>query len=458
MIWQPHSGPQTEALARSEDEILYGGARGGGKTEAGLAWLIEPEYYTNRMYKGLVIRKNFDDLSDWIARARLFYHGMAEISGNPPVIRFKHGGFIRTGHLKDSDAYNKYLGHEYHKILIEELTQIPREEDYLKLLSTNRSSVPELKAAAFCTTNPGGAGHNWVKERWVKKARNQTYIDPQSGKSRIFIPSRVEDNPTLMNNDPSYINFLNSLPDRLKRAWRDGDWDAFEGQFFEDYNENIQCIDPFVIPREWPLYAGLDPGWSSPCSFILGTKDFEGTIYNILTYSVAGQSPEQHAKMIKSILLSCKWTEGRMPEVIASGHDAWAKKDRFGIFSHELTFYDVFASNGLYLTKANTDRHNGWWAVKQIMRQEKWKYFDGMNDQLINEMIAVIGDEKDPEDIQGKGNDPNVPDHNLDADRYFKMAVYTPIKPKELKPPMPASAAHIINRNGKKKSISESIF
>jgi len=72
VAWQPHEGPQTEALSRSEFEILYGGSRGGGKTEAGLAWMVEPEFLQNEMYRGLVIRKNVEDLRDWIDRAKIF--------------------------------------------------------------------------------------------------------------------------------------------------------------------------------------------------------------------------------------------------------------------------------------------------------------------------------------------------------------------------------------------------
>lgn len=429
--WSPHDGPQTEILQRSEFELLFGGARGGGKTESGFAWLCEPEYYEHPLYKALVIRKNADDLSDWIARARVFYRGLGEITGNPPVIKWKTGGFARTGHLKDKDAYNKYLGHEYHKILIEEITQIPTLDDYLKLISTARSTVPGLKPQIMATTNPGGVGHAWVKKRWVKPAKNVTVYDPISGRSRIYIPSRVEDNPTLMENDPSYVLYLDSLPERLRKAWREGDWDAFEGQFFEDFNQEESEVEPFDIPEEWPLYGSIDPGWSSPCSFGLRTKDFEGNIYRILTYYVAGASPQEHAKEIKSIIDNCPYTNGRMPKIIVAGHDAWAKKDRFSIVSHEVTFADVFRQHGLFLQRANTDRHNGWWAMKQLMRDKQYKLFKGMNNSGIDELVNAEGDEKDPEDIKGKGNDPNVSDHWLDEDRYGIMSMVRPRAKKE---------------------------
>src|SRR3990167_1698021 len=101
--WEPQP-KQTQALARIEEEILYGGARGGGKTDAGQAWLLYDIGHPK--YRALVIRRNADDLRDWIDRVRTMYAGTgAQVVGNPPEIRFLKGGIIRTGHLKDENAY-----------------------------------------------------------------------------------------------------------------------------------------------------------------------------------------------------------------------------------------------------------------------------------------------------------------------------------------------------------------
>jgi hypothetical protein len=150
--WSPQA-KQEIALARIEDEILYGGARGGGKTEAGQAWLLYDIEYP--FYRALVIRKNADDLKDWVDRARMMYAVVkAEVVGNPPEIRFPKGGKIRTGHLNDDNAYMKYQGTEYQKMLIEELSQIPKEKQYLQLIGSCRSSYPQIKPQVFATTNP----------------------------------------------------------------------------------------------------------------------------------------------------------------------------------------------------------------------------------------------------------------------------------------------------------------
>ncbi len=228
--WKPNEGPQytfLEAVASGEyDEILYGGARGGGKTDAGIMSLLYDKDHP--LYRALVIRRNADDLRDWTDRAERWYLGQDFTrGGTPPEFVHKGGAKIRTGHLKDDNAYSKYQGHEYHKQLIEELTQIPREENYLKLKSSCRSTIPELRPCTIANCNPDGPGFSWVRKRFnINGIPNQPVatVDPITGLKRIFIPSRLADNPHLAK-DPTYKSFLDGLPDGLREAWRDGSWE-----------------------------------------------------------------------------------------------------------------------------------------------------------------------------------------------------------------------------------------
>jgi len=232
---------QELALIQKVDELLFGGARGGGKSTAGTVWLIEPKYISNKHYRGLVIRRNADDLRDWVDRAREMYRPCnAVFVGSPAEIRFPSGAKIRTGHLKDENAYTKYQGHEYQKILMEELTHIQQEGNYEKLLGSCRSTVEGLKPRVFATTNPDGDGFFWVRERFDCENADEKireFKDEETGivKTRLFIPAKVEDNPHLMEKDPGYVAFLNSIKDEtLRRQWREGSWEEpkIEGAYY----------------------------------------------------------------------------------------------------------------------------------------------------------------------------------------------------------------------------------
>lgn len=237
--WHPF--PKQElALLADVDELLMGGARGPGKTECGQIWEVEPDYIENPKYRGLVIRRNSKDLTDWADRAEHLYRSCRAVrTGNPPVFTLPSGAKIRTGHLRDKNAYTQYQGHEYQKVLIEELTQIPREDDYEKLIASCRSTIG-LKAKVFATTNPDGPGHEWVKARFCcdePDMQIRYYKDEATGitRTRLFIPCNVEDNPVLIEKDPGYVAFLNNIKDEvLRKQWREGNWDDFdiEGAYY----------------------------------------------------------------------------------------------------------------------------------------------------------------------------------------------------------------------------------
>ena len=234
VFWQAQP-KQKVALARIEDEILFGGARGGGKTDAGQVWLlydIDKPYY-----RALVIRRNATDLDDWIDRAKTMYAPVgATYTGN--TFTFPSGAKIRTGHLKDDNAFSKYQGHEYQKILIEELTQIVNESDYEKLRASCRSKHADIKSQIFATTNPDGEGRKWVKARWSIPDMPTDIVVTNTGMmTRVFVPSTVEDNQILLNSDTNYLNTLNSIQDEeLRNAWRYGSWSGFglKGSYYKD--------------------------------------------------------------------------------------------------------------------------------------------------------------------------------------------------------------------------------
>lgn len=264
ILWTP-TERQAEALRSTSFETLYGGARGGGKTDAGLAWLLYDK--EEPLLRGLVLRKNAVDLGDWIARAKTFFRPFGvKTTGknNTTEFVFPSGYTIVTGHLKDENAYEKYQGHEYQRVLIEELTHIPSEKLYNSLISSCRSTIQNIRAMVFCTTNPGNAGHAWVKKRFVDPApAGEEFINPKTGRTCRFIPATVEDNPHLMTKDPDYVKYLDSLPDTQRKQWRHGSWEdvELEGAYYaklltKDRITRVPIETSLQVHTYWDLGVG----------------------------------------------------------------------------------------------------------------------------------------------------------------------------------------------------------
>ena len=220
--WMP-TDTQQIALSSTADEILFGGSRGGGKSDTSVRWFL---YYTdNPKFRGLVIRRNATDLVDFIDRMRTVYQPLgAVITGNPAVVKFPSGSLIYTGHLATADAYTRFQGWEIHYLLIEEVTHIPSVKQYEKLLGSVRSTVPGIKTQVFLTTNPGGPGHEWVKERFAIDNKPSKIKFSRDGRTFIYVNATIRDNPHLMEKDPSYMRYLESLPENLKEQWLNGSW------------------------------------------------------------------------------------------------------------------------------------------------------------------------------------------------------------------------------------------
>ncbi len=421
MKWLPFP-KQEQALERPEYEVLYGGARGGGKTDAGLVSLTD--YIDNPYYRGLVIRKNSDDLKDWLDRARRFYFSLGgTVVGNPAEIRFTTGAVIRTGHLKDDNAYTKYQGQEYQHILIEELTQIPTEKLYLQLIASCRTSRPELRPQVFATTNPGGIGHVWVKERFVDPAPPGTpFKDAISRRTRIFIPAKVDDNPALMKADPDYVHTLEALKatdEELWKAWRLGDWDTFAGQFFREFRRDLHVINPFKPDKDkYVFVGGMDWGRTAPFSFHLSAvekvKHKEEYFYRVNTFlEVYGtqKTPQEWAEAIKKsvygfdlLIRDIAWIRGD-PAMFKQADDGG------------ISIADQFSDEGIRIWPGDNDRIGGWalmhkWLSLAPDGKPYWQITRNCNN-LIRTLPTLVHDEHKVEDVETEGED-----HAADDQRY----------------------------------------
>ena len=450
--WKPFPGLQTEILKRSEDLILTGGSRGGFKTETGLAMMANPCYVDNPQFRGLVIRKNTDDLSDWIFRARKFYDGIGQISGRPPVIHWRGGGETVLGHWKDQRTLQKYIGQEFHFMNVEELTQtIGSLQEFMLLLGSLRSTVKGLKPQLYSSTNPGGIGHTWTRHFFVDRARLKTVFDKKTKKSLIFIPTTVDDNPAILENDPGYVAYLDGLPEPLRSAWRYGDWDSFEGQFFKTFGTHLK-EQPFEIKESdcaGRLYGSLDLGTAHGTSFGLWYLDPKGYAHRIFSYLGTCDSHSEHEDEIYNRIASCEFTHGMFPVSVShcrSGNVV--KKDDLGNVWMPIEEYEKrFKGQITEFELAFDEKRLGCGAMHEAFKFRDGvsflRYFDTFNTSFETHIIGAVSDDNDPE-VYKKTND--VGDDVRDEARYGLVKLYS-LKNLIIQRSQMRKASHIVPLN-----------
>jgi len=275
LAWSPQAGPQTALVKCPADEIFYGGARGGGKTDGMLGkFAIKASRYGENCV-GVFFRRTREDLKEAIERSKQIYGPIgAKWNEQKKWWTFPNGPRLKFEYLdKDSDADN-YQGHNYTDVFFEELTHWADPVPVNKLRATLRSSVG-IPCQFHATGNPGGPGHQWVKARYISpdpagwKLQWEDFTNPFTGevvrKNRVFIPSRLSDNHYL---GSDYVaNLYQSGSKELVRAWLTGDWDVIEGAFFDNWDSAKHIVRPFAIPEEWGRFRSGDWGSAKPFSF-----------------------------------------------------------------------------------------------------------------------------------------------------------------------------------------------
>ena len=286
IVFKPNDGPQTEFLASSEQEVFYGGARGGGKS---YAMLVDPLRYCHKTHhRGLLLRRSMPELRDLITHSQRLYSKAfpgARWREQEKEWRFPSGARIEFGYAENLTDVLRYQGQSYTWIGIDELPQYPTPEIYNFLRSSLRSVDPEIPVFMRATGNPGNVGSTWVKEMFVEPAEANTPfildIETPLGVKKItrrFIPAKLQDNPYLTQTD-DYMVMLSSLPEVQRKQFLEGDWDAFEGSAFPEFNRNAHVIQAFEIPHNWIRFRSCDWGYASPACCLWFAIDFDNYLY-----------------------------------------------------------------------------------------------------------------------------------------------------------------------------------
>ena len=282
VVFAPNAGPQTEFLAASEREVLYGGAAGGGKS---FGLLADPmRYFSNPNFNGLILRRTNDELRELIWKSQELYPRAfqgAKWAEKKSQWTFPSGAKLWLTYLERDQDVLRYQGQAFSYVAFDELTQYPTDFAWNYMRSRLRTTDPTLPIYMRATTNPGGAGHGWVKRTFIDPAPANTKFvarDLESGDDMVypdghekageplfyrrFIPASLKDNPYLMEGGQYEANLL-SLPEMQRRQLLEGDWAVADGAAFSEFRSSVHVIEPYDIPTDWRRFRSCDYGYSS---------------------------------------------------------------------------------------------------------------------------------------------------------------------------------------------------
>lgn len=397
--------------------VLYGGAKGGGKSYI-LRWALVRKLlqWAARGHKkvrvGLFcedyvalkdrqLTKIKNEFPSWLGTL-----SENNIEGMSFVLAPQFGSGVIA--LRNLDDPSKYASSEFAVVAIDELTKNKRE-----IFDQFRSIIrwPGIDDTGFWgATNPGEVGHLWVKKLWIDRQLGPEDPKPEQIK---FIKSLPTDNP---HNAQSYLDELKSLPERLRKAYYEGNWDIFEGQYFTEWDKTRHTIQPFKVPSGMKLFRAYDHGRRNPACCKWYFLDYEGRVWAYRELYVTGMNVDQISAEINRMSAGETYEYSVADPAIFSN---MGMVDKFG----GQTIAETFARNGIMFIPASNRRIDGWNLMHQYLKWDeklppKLVYFNTCVDS-IRTIPALVHDKIHPEDI-----DTNSEDHAADVDRYLLMSLH----------------------------------
>lgn len=427
------SKKQAQFLCDTHKEVGFGGARGGGKS-----WAIDRKCILLALkwpgIKCMIVRRSYPELkANHIEPMQALLHGYARYNAQDKIMLMPNGSTIRYRYCaNDADLLN-YQGLECDILCIDEATQIT-EHMYLVLKACVRGANPYPKRI-YITCNPGGVGHQWVKRLFV----DRNYQGAEDPDDYSFVQSLVTDNTALMASDPDYIRQLDSLPPKLRDAWRYGSWDVFTGQFFDEWSDhpeygdrNTHIIKAFAIPQDWQVYRSFDFGYAKPFSCGWWAVDYDGVLYRIAELYGCTDTPNEGVKWAPDKIF-------REIRQIEEQHPLLAGKRIYGVADPSIwdksrgdSVYDMACKERVYFEPGDNHRIPGWMQIHYRLQFDANGYpmmygFDTCK-AYRRTMPLMIYDDKKVEDL-----DTSLEDHCPDEVRYMCMS--HPISVKPVEPP-----------------------
>ena len=445
--------PRQEQFHESKAKYrLFGGAAGPGKTTA-LLWEAIQQALEVDGCDTLLLRRTYPELeTSLLAQFRRMVPRSLYRSYNESkhVVTWKNGSTTRFGYCRNENDVYRYQGAEFLFIGIDELTHFTlkqwqfltsRNRCPAQVYSSGKNAGKRIVPCMAGATNPGNIGHAWVKALWVDHVPPPGFERPElyNPDDYDFIRARLDDNP-IYANDAAYRRTLETLPEHLRRAFLEGDWNVFAGQYFDifDYGRHTARPEEVRLEPWWPRWVSIDWGFSHPsavywhCASPAPLRSVISSEARNLSSSRPGRDPSvarlshddnpcrivtyrefvQNGLSPRMLAQAIAERSGRehIAEVILSP-DAFAHRTSEASIAEQLG--DVLVMNGLPRpAPADDDRIGGWQLMYQLLQSDAWVISDDCS-KLVECLPQLVRDERRCEDIRKvDGDDP------ADAARY----------------------------------------
>ena len=437
---------------------MFGGAAGPGKTTA-LLWEAIGQAHEVAGCDTLLLRRTYPELETSLLREfrrsvpRSLYKSYNE---SKHVITWNNRSTTRFGYCRNENDVYRYQGAEFLFIGLDELTHFTLKQ-WQFLTSRNRCPVRVYsdlenkgKRIVPCmagATNPGNIGHAWVKALWVDKAPPAGFerADLYDPRDYDFIRARLDDNP-IYADDADYRRTLETLPEHLRLAMLEGDWNVFAGQYFDvfDYGRHTARPEEIRLEHWWPRWISIDWGFQHnsavywhcavPATAFYGShpERSEGSQpYNSLRPfgPPSGGPQDDNASALRTRIVTYREfvQSGLSPRMLAQAIAERSGRERISevflspdAFAHRTSeasiaeqLGDILVANGLPRPAlADDDRVGGWQWMYQLLQTDSWLMTDNCA-KLIDCLPNLIHENGRNEDVRKvDGDDP------ADAARY----------------------------------------
>lgn len=403
---------QEEFLLCTAKNICYGGAMGGGKS-----WVMRRKFVILALnyvkLKLLLLRRTLPELRENHIRplqAELF--PVVPYKDKESTFLFPNGSIIKLGYCASENDVYQYQGSEWDVIGFEEATLFTKYQmDFIK--SRARNTRKDFTPRIYYTCNPGGVGHAEIKRLFI----DREYVKGENPDDYVFIPAKVYDNKVLMENDPEYLQRLEALPDELREAFLEGNWDVFSGQYFKEFRRDTHVIEPFKIPAGWKKYVSIDWGFNDWCDTLWHAVDYDGHLYTYRQLHVRQMYVSEVAKEINRL------TGTEKIDRWVGSPDMWQKRGTGNKDLQGENIAEEFMKYGIYWQKADNARVIGWTRCREYLQNAPddipyWRVFSCCTD-LIKCIPQLMHDEKNVEDV---ATEPHDITNSPDSWRYFIMS------------------------------------